>query len=132
VSVNDTGQVVGFSVVDGVTYAAEWSGDSIINLGLPDAAYSAAESINDKGQIVGESSEFTPPVPETSTWAMMLFGFAGLALAGYRRTKARPATLASSFADAQARGPAPCAAILLGHWSGSPIIDRFDRSLNEI
>ena len=87
-SVNDTGQVVGFSVVDGVTYATEWSGDSIINLGLPDAAYSAAESINDKGQIVGESSEFTPPVPETSTWAMMLFGFAGLGLAGHRRAKA--------------------------------------------
>ena len=27
-------------------------------------------------------------VPETSTWAMMLFGFAGLALAGYHHAKA--------------------------------------------
>jgi hypothetical protein len=34
------------------------------------------------------------PVPEASTWAMMLFGFAGLALAGYRRAKAGPAALA--------------------------------------
>jgi hypothetical protein len=34
-------------------------------------------------------------VPELSTWAMMLLGFAGLALAGYRRAKAGRATLAS-------------------------------------
>jgi hypothetical protein len=33
-------------------------------------------------------------VPEPSTWAMMLIGFAGLALAGYRRAKAGHATLA--------------------------------------
>jgi hypothetical protein len=29
-------------------------------------------------------------VPETSTWAMMLIGFAGLGYAGYRRGKIRP------------------------------------------
>ena len=34
------------------------------------------------------------PVPETSTLAMMVLGFAGLALAGYRRAKAGQATLA--------------------------------------
>jgi hypothetical protein len=28
------------------------------------------------------------PIPEPSTWAIMLLGFAGLALAGYRRTRA--------------------------------------------
>jgi probable HAF family extracellular repeat protein len=94
VSINYAGQVVGFSVVDGVTYATEWSGDTVINLGLPDAGYSAAESINYAGQVVGESSEFQPPVPEPSTWAMMLLGFAGLALAGYRRAKRGPATFA--------------------------------------
>jgi hypothetical protein len=27
------------------------------------------------------------PVPELSTWAMMLLGFAGLGYAGYRRAK---------------------------------------------
>jgi PEP-CTERM motif len=32
-------------------------------------------------------------VPEPSTWAMMLLGFAGLALAGYRRAKAGHAPL---------------------------------------
>jgi hypothetical protein len=31
---------------------------------------------------------------EPSTWAMMLFGFAGLAFIGYRRAKAGDATLA--------------------------------------
>jgi hypothetical protein len=34
----------------------------------------------------------TAPVPEPSTWAMMLVGFAGLGLAGYRRAgQPRPA-----------------------------------------
>ncbi len=31
------------------------------------------------------ASTFTPAVPEPSTWAMMLLGFAGLGFAGYRR-----------------------------------------------
>jgi hypothetical protein len=31
-------------------------------------------------------------VPEPSTWALMLIGFAGLGVAGYRRTKARTLT----------------------------------------
>ena len=35
------------------------------------------------------SSGGPPPVPEPSTWAMLLIGFAGLGLAGYR--KGRPA-----------------------------------------
>jgi hypothetical protein len=36
---------------------------------------------------------FVPPpaIPEPSTWAMMLAGFAGLGYLGYRRTKVRPA-----------------------------------------
>jgi len=34
-------------------------------------------------------------VPESSTWAMMLLGFAGLALAGYRRAGGRAARLAA-------------------------------------
>ena len=34
------------------------------------------------------------PVPEPTTWAMMLLGFAGLGLAGYRHANAGGATLA--------------------------------------
>ncbi len=48
--------MVGGSVVGGVTYAAEWSGGSVINLGgLPGSAFSEASSINDAGQAVGVS-----------------------------------------------------------------------------
>ena len=42
-----------------------------------------------------------PPVPEPSTWAMMLLGFAGLGLLGYRRGSAR-----ASQAEPEARVPA--------------------------
>jgi PEP-CTERM motif len=35
------------------------------------------------------------PVPEPSTWAMMLLGFAGLGLAGYRRARAGRGTVAA-------------------------------------
>lgn len=34
----------------------------------------------------GSGVSIAPPVPELSTWAMLLIGFAGLAFAGYRRS----------------------------------------------
>ena len=61
-----------------------------------------ATGINDRGQIVadgyidGQSGAFlltpcnrcqTSGVPEPSTWAMMLLGFAGLGYVGYRRAR---------------------------------------------
>ena len=36
------------------------------------------------------------PVPEPTTWAMMLLGFAGLGLAGYRHAKAGGASTRAS------------------------------------
>jgi unsaturated chondroitin disaccharide hydrolase len=39
---------------------------------------------------------YSPAVPEPSTWAMMLLGFAGLGFAGYHRTASRPARLNGS------------------------------------
>ena len=33
-----------------------------------------------------------PPVPEPSTWAMLLLGFAGLGVIGYRRTRGASGT----------------------------------------
>lgn len=37
-----------------------------------------------------------PGIPEPSTWAMMLIGFAGLGFAGYRSSKKRSAALAAA------------------------------------
>jgi probable HAF family extracellular repeat protein len=86
--INDAGQAVGYSVVGAGLYATEWSGGSVIDLGaLPGPTYSQAFGINDAGQAVGWSIFAPSPVPESSTWAMMMFGFTGLALAGYRRAK---------------------------------------------
>jgi hypothetical protein len=47
--------------------------------GPQDDGYSGATDANPSGYVV--------PVPEASTWAMMLVGFAGLGFAGYRRTR---------------------------------------------
>jgi uncharacterized membrane protein len=95
-SINDAGQVVGYSIAGNVQYATEWTGSvggSIINLGgLPGFTQSVAYGINDAGQAVGFSyTNIVPPppfpVPESSTWAMMLVGFAVLGYAGYRRSE---------------------------------------------
>ena len=90
--INDAGQVVGYSEGPGGvgTYAIEWINGSLINLGaLTSSTTSEAYGINSAGQVVGWSVLVLPPsIPEPSTWAMMLFGFAGLALASYRRAKA--------------------------------------------
>jgi hypothetical protein len=55
-------------------------------------AYSEGDAINSSGQVAGWSFYAyqgpPPPIPEPSTWAMILTGFTGLTLAGYRRTKA--------------------------------------------
>jgi hypothetical protein len=76
----------------GPSCATEWSGGKVIDLGgLPGSMGSAASGINAAGQVVGASNVGPPipPAPESSTWAMMLIGFAGLALAGYRSTRRR-------------------------------------------
>jgi hypothetical protein len=44
-------------------------------------------AFKDPGGLTGPNPPLTPGVPEPSTWAMMLFGFAGLAFAGFRRAR---------------------------------------------
>jgi uncharacterized membrane protein len=92
--------VAGYSLVlGGVGSATEWSGGNIIDLGgLSGFTESRAFGINDRGQVVGFSfvgSMSVPVVPEPSTWALMLLGFAGLGFAGYRRARTSQATLAA-------------------------------------
>jgi PEP-CTERM motif len=54
--------------------------------GPQDDGYSGATDANPAGYVV--------PVPEASTWAMMLLGFVGLGFAGYRKSR-RPAASAA-------------------------------------
>ena len=80
---------MGFSIVDGVEYAVEWSGVNVIDLGgLPGSIFSEAAGINDAGQVVGyDTVQVIVVVPEPSTWAMMALGFGLMGLLGYRKTR---------------------------------------------
>jgi hypothetical protein len=61
-------------------------------LSVAPATYATAGGALVFGSITGLSFEATGGVPEASTWAMMLAGFAGLGFLAYRRTnKARVA-----------------------------------------
>jgi hypothetical protein len=53
------------------------------------AAYSISLFPGADGQAFGSGQGFSAGVPEPSTWAMMLLGFAGLGFAGYRNIKAK-------------------------------------------
>jgi hypothetical protein len=92
---DDAGQAVGIRLFVG---AIEWSDGSVIPLGgLPGSTSSEALGINDAGMVVGSSGfSRVPPsmtVPEPSTWAMMLVGFAGLGYAGYRASRGAAAAI---------------------------------------
>jgi hypothetical protein len=50
------------------------------------------------GSFTGTMTPITTSVPEPSTWAMMLLGFAGLGFAGYRRASQRAAAAISAAA----------------------------------
>ena len=85
--INDAGQIVGWSYLDSsytLRDPTEWSGGSIVSLPGGISPSSLASGINDAGQVVGQSS-LSGSVPKSSTWAMMLLGFAGLRYAGYCR-----------------------------------------------
>jgi probable HAF family extracellular repeat protein len=81
--INDFGQIVGYDRIGSFIY----TGGIYTHLsGPPDSLSSQAYGINDFGQVVGYyASGISSPVPEPSTWAMLLIGFAGIGLTAYRR-----------------------------------------------
>jgi probable HAF family extracellular repeat protein len=111
--INNAGQVVGDTIMTGGTHATLWQNNTPIDLnavlnssGLGWVLEDAFAN-NDRGQIVGwgfnplgqqEAYLLTPSgvggVPEPSTWAMMILGFAGIGFMVYRR-KSKPSLLAA-------------------------------------
>jgi hypothetical protein len=93
--VNDQGEIVGF-YTDGTGQHGFIDNNSVFtSFDAPGAVSTTINGINDKGDIVGfytNANDATvgfvgAPVPEASTWAMMLAGFAGLGFLGYRKVR---------------------------------------------
>jgi uncharacterized membrane protein len=104
--INDKGEIVGFyddssMVQHGFIGFPTGGGYDYLSFDPSGSASTTINSLNDKGDIVGfyttEGDTVVgfvgTPVPEPSTWAMMLLGFAGFGFLGYR--KARLGTLAA-------------------------------------
>jgi len=71
------------------------SGTSLVMTGgSPFPLEIALVGIIQDGELLNLQTEIEATIPEPSTWAMMLIGFAGLGFAGYRRAKAVRAALA--------------------------------------
>ncbi len=103
--VNAQGNTEGF-VYNWVTNTWETVNDPNVNGNTSfNVEGTTVNGINDKGQLVGFYADnvngflATPVVPEPSTWAMMLIGFAGLGFFGYRASRPRVPGFAAS-ADA--------------------------------
>jgi uncharacterized membrane protein len=98
--INNAGQIVGFTG-SSPEIATLFSNGVYNPLVVPLATTSAARGINSNGDIVGSFGTYpitggggVGDVPEPSTWAMMLLGFAGVGFMAYRR-KSKPALMAA-------------------------------------
>ena len=92
-AINNLGQIVGDYDIGGNQHGFLYSNGVYTTLDVPTrggdyTGYPGA--INDIGQILG----FYSPVPEPTTWVMMLIGFAGLGFAGWHAQR-RHATAAA-------------------------------------
>jgi probable HAF family extracellular repeat protein len=96
--INDFDQVVGQYYVGSVAYGFLYSKGHYTTLSIPGASYTGPYGINNFDKIVGGYIK-TSAVPELYTWTMMLFGFVGLGLVGYRKgpTTRRARTAATSL-----------------------------------
>jgi probable HAF family extracellular repeat protein len=110
-AINNAGQVVGYSEPTGPPHGVVWDGTTAIDVNTlltsdpSGLVIDALLGINSSGEIVGVGIDsagnqdailLTPveAVPETSTWAMMILGFAGVGFMAYRR-KSKSASLAA-------------------------------------
>jgi probable HAF family extracellular repeat protein len=98
--INNRGDIVGWSTYGGTGYshAFLWTNGIMIDLGTLGGTTSQANGINNRGDIVGwsyttgnvnyEATVWTAVtgVPEPSTWATILLGFAGLGFA-FRKSR---------------------------------------------
>jgi hypothetical protein len=99
--VNDLGEIVGdYTLSDGNMFGFLDKGGVFSTIDPFGSTAVTANGINDLGQVVGFYTDangntigFETTIPEPSTWAMMLLGFAGLGFLGYR--KVRQGTLAA-------------------------------------
>ncbi len=72
--------------INGLLFSTAENSGGFWNLWFNSGNYSLWESVAGRGYAIQETGALTvAAVPELSTWAMMGLGFAGLALAGYRR-----------------------------------------------
>jgi hypothetical protein len=71
-----------FGAYDLRTTIGPVSGGAIFN---PGSSFATSAGTLVIGSLSGDAT-FTATIPEPSTWAMMLLGFAGLGFAGYRRS----------------------------------------------
>ncbi len=82
--INNSGQIVGYYDDGTVRQGFMYSDGVYTTIDFPFTNYTQPLGINDLGDVVGVE---TDSAPEPSTWAMLLLGFASLALAGYRQSK---------------------------------------------
>ena len=87
--INGSGAVTGYyTAAGGEGLGFVYSGGAYTTLKYPGASGSSVtlgREINDLGAVAAA----VVAAPETSTWAMLLAGFAGLGFAGYRRTRSK-------------------------------------------
>jgi probable HAF family extracellular repeat protein len=85
--INNSGQIVGYyDDSTGLRQGFMYSDGVYTTIDFPLANYTMPLAINDLGDVVG--SVDTAAVPEPTTWATMLIGFAGLGYGAYRRARA--------------------------------------------
>jgi hypothetical protein len=99
--VNDLGEIVGdYTLANGDMFGFLDNGGVFNTINPPGGGSTpavTANGINDLGHIVGfytnadgNTVGFETSVPEPSTWAMMLLGFAGLGFLAYRKVRTGP------------------------------------------